>query len=144
FHHYELVDGVLHVSEPPFAWHGAIQVRLAAALHAHVVPRRLGMVLGESGFVLRRGPDTVRGPDVAFIRAERIPSRAKDGFLEGAPDLVVEIVSPSNTAAEMTRKVKDYFSAGARLVWLVYPRRNLVIVHTVVGSAMPLSVADTL
>jgi Uma2 family endonuclease len=142
---YELVDGELRVSEPPSVWHGALQVRLVALLHAHVRANRLGLVVSESGFVLRRGPDTVRGPDVAYIRTDRLPSSAAAyRFYEGAPDLVAEVVSPSDRAWEVAEKVEGYLTAGTRLVWVVDPRNRHVVAHTPDRTARVLREGDTL
>ena len=83
----------------------------------------------------RRAPDTVRGPDVSFIRRERAPSGdALDKFTEGPPDLAVEVVSPSNAAGKIARKVGEYLASGAGLVWVAYPSKRLVIVHTPDGA----------
>lgn len=145
FHHYELDAGRLVVSEPPGEWHGSIAVNIGAALLAFVRPRRLGAVMVESGFVVRRGPDTVHGPDVSFIhreRARRGPAREK--FVEGHPDLAVEIVSPSDRAGRVTRKVAGYLERGTGLVWVVYPRKRLVVVHTPDGTTRLVREPDAL
>ncbi|AHG89619.1 protein of unknown function DUF820 [Gemmatirosa kalamazoonensis] len=129
--HYELVNGELRVSEPPGFWHGALQTQIAAALHTHVATHGLGVVVTESGFVLRRGPDIVRGPDIAFIRTDRVPPPDRmERFIEGAPDFVAEIVSPGDAAWEIAEKVDGYLAHGVRLVWMVYPRLRQVVVHT--------------
>ena len=142
---YELLNGELLVSEPPFAWHGVLQARLAAALLAFAKPRRLGAVMTESGYVLRRTPDTVRGPDVAFVRAERLLSPdSRDRFIEGGPDLVAEIVSDGDTPSEIAEKVQGYVASGTRLVWVLYPRRKQAIVHRASGIATPLWEEDSL
>lgn len=134
-HKYELVEGRLFVSEPPGVEHGSIALNVGAALQAFVEPRRLGLVTMEVGCVLRRGPDTVRGPDVTFVRFERIPaSDQREKFFEGAPDLAVEVISPSERAGEVARKVASYLAAGTQLVWAVYPRKRLVVVHTPGGD----------
>jgi Uma2 family endonuclease len=133
---YELEEGRLVVSEPPGWTHGALAVRIAARLLAFTDPRRLGTVVVESGYVLARRPDTVRGPDVSFVRTERLPARdVAHRFYEGAPDLAVEIVSPSDRAAEVARKVAGYLRAGTRAVWVVYPDTRSVAVHTPDGLA---------
>ena len=126
----ELQAGVL-VSEPqPFPRHAQIQARLTHALADFVKPRGLGVVLTACGFLLSRNPDTVRGPDVAFVRRERFdPERAGRTFFRGAPDLAVEILSPSNRPGEVHAKVADYLAAGAPLVWVVDPRRRVVSVY---------------
>jgi len=135
FHKYELVNGRLVVSEPPGHEHGSIALFIGARLLAFVEPRRLGAVAVESGYVLRRGPDTVRGPDVTFLRRARLPAPEEaHKFIEGAPDLAVEVVSPGDRAGEIARKVAGYLASGTRLVWVVYPRKRLVVVHTPDGG----------
>lgn len=130
-HQYELVRGVLIVSEPPKTMHGMLAVQIGALLLAFVRPRRLGRVTAESGYVTERDPDTVRGPDVAFVRMNRVPTTDdQDGFVEGAPDLAVEIRSPSDRPKQLAEKVAEYFAAGAGLVWVIEPRKRLVMVHT--------------
>jgi Uma2 family endonuclease len=118
---HEIDEGELIEMTRPKRRHGRLQARIARLLGAHVENRQLGEVLTESGFVLQRNPDTLRGPDVAFVRAERLAGLAEDEWIEGAPDLVVEIVSPSDTARQMGRKVQQYLAAGTRAVWIVYP-----------------------
>src|SRR5687767_8655533 len=95
---YELVRGRLVPVSPAGDRHGHAAVILAARLHDHVRAHRLGRVRAETGFVLSRGPDTVRGPDVSFVAAGRpAGDRSRNGFADGAPDLAIEIISPSNT-----------------------------------------------
>jgi len=141
---YELVNGELRVSEPPGFWHGTLVVRLATALHRFVAARGLGMVVTESGFVLRRGPDTVRGPDVAFVGARRLQTGDPEGYFEGPPDLVAEVVSPGDRAGEILEKVEGYLSSGVTLVWVVYPRQRRVAVHTPDSNATVLGTDDAL
>lgn len=142
---YELVDGRLVVSEPPGWWHGALATRITVALDGYVTPRGLGIVVGEAGYVLRRAPDTVRGPDVSFVRADRLPPRGRaHRFYEGAADLVVEIVSPGDRAGELARKVAGYLAAGTALVWVVYPEIRTVVAHRPDGTARVHGEDDTL
>lgn len=144
-HRYELVDGRLVVAEPPAMWHGAIAAELTLLLAQHVKRHHLGMVFGEAGYVLRRGPDTVRGPDLSFVRTDRLPpASAARRYYEGAPDLAVEIVSPSNRAEEVARKVDGYLGAGAARVWVVYPELRRVVVHRPDGTARMLGDDATL
>lgn len=126
----ELVEGSV-VREPmPSFGHGSASVKIARLLGNWVEPRGLGEVVGECGFVLRRDPDTVRGPDAAFVSAERLATWNGEGpFFEGAPDLAVEVLSPSNTRGEVERKVREYLAAGARRVWVVDPASRSVTVH---------------
>jgi Uma2 family endonuclease len=110
--------------------HGRLATRLTHLLHAHVERHDLGTVLVESGYVLQRKPDTVRGPDISFVRKERMaPEQIPEQFIPGTPDLAIEILSPEDRAGEVQEKLKDYFSAGTRLVWVVDPRRRYVTVH---------------
>src|SRR5205807_4190515 len=112
----ELIDGVLIELSPPGGEHAGIASEINGLLREFVKPRGLGRVVGEMGFVLRRDPDTVRAPDVAFIRAEHIPPTGLGrGFWDGSPDLVIEVISPSNTASEMQGKLRDWIEGGARL-----------------------------
>ena len=128
---YELQAGML-VSEPlPGGRHGWVTAAVAEILRAHVKTHRLGVVFaGDSGFVLARKPDTVRGPDVAFVSRERF-ERSGDTVkaFAGAPDLAVEVLSPSNTPAAMHAKVADYLAAGTRCVWVVDPESQTVTVY---------------
>jgi Uma2 family endonuclease len=128
---YELQAGLL-VSEPlPGGRHGSVTAAVAGILRAHVREHRLGVVFaGDSGFVLARKPDTVRGPDVAFVSRERF-ERSGDAVkaFAGAPDLAVEILSPSNTPAALHAKVADYLAAGTRRVWVVDPEAQTVTVY---------------
>lgn len=141
---YELVRGVLVVHEHPVPVHGELAARIAALLIGFVRPRKLGRVTVESGYVTERGPDTVRGPDVAFVRLNRVPTRADlDRYVEGAPDLAVEIRSPGDRAGEIAEKVAEYFRSGAGLVWGVDPRRRVVMVHTSDGHTRLLRDGDT-
>lgn len=133
---HELVSGVLHVSEPPGGVHGRLATRLAHRLHAHVEQQGLGTVLVETGYVLRRDPDTVRGPDISFVRTARIPPHdIPEHFIDGPPDLAVEILSPDGRSAEMQEKLRDYFAGGTRMVWVVDPDRRRVTVWRGDGAA---------
>ncbi len=125
----ELVAGRILVREPPGYRHGYVASRFLVAIAAHVNAHRLGHVLAaETGFTLFRNPDTVRAPDVAFVSHGRVPHPMPSGYLEIAPDLVVEVVSPHDRAARLRAKVSDWVRAGARLVWQVDPKRRTVLV----------------
>jgi Uma2 family endonuclease len=134
--HYELVKGKV-IEMPPPGWvHGGIAVNIAISLGSFVRQHNLGVVVVESGVWLERQPDTVRGPDVAFVARERIPAEGLPrAFFEGAPDLAVEIVSPSDTAVELEAKVHDYLRNGTLRVWVVYPDSRRVAVHRPDGTA---------
>jgi Uma2 family endonuclease len=133
---YELVKGEVIEMPPPGGVHGVVAVNIATALHTFVRQHDLGRVVVESGFRLGSQPDTVRGPDVAFITRERIPAEGLPrAFFEGAPDLAVEIVSPTDNATELEIKVHDYLRNGAQRVWVVYPDSRRVAVHRPDGTA---------
>ena len=91
----------------------------------------------ETGYTLRQGPDTVRGPDVSFVFRPRVEGRGS-GFPTGAPDVAVEVVSPSDTAAEVARKVAEYLAGGSQRVWVVYPSVRRVVIHRADGSVLSL------
>ncbi len=125
----ELIDGVLIEMSPPGPEHGMISGTLTTLLGAYVRAQRLGIVFSEAGFILRRGPDTVRAPDVAFIRADRVPPTGPPKtFWETAPDLIVEVISPSDAPAEVQDKIHNWIEAGVRLAWIVYPATHRVVV----------------
>lgn len=126
----ELVRGEVVREPPPFYGHGLVAGNLFYHLRRFVEEHRLGRVVGEAGFVVERGPDTVRGPDVSYLSSERIAAqRRREGYFEGAPDLAVEVLSKGNTRREMARKIGEYLAAGARQVWIVDPVRRTVTVH---------------
>jgi Uma2 family endonuclease len=105
-------------------------------LVAFVVQRSLGEVIrNDSGFLLQRDPDTVRAPDMAFVRADRVPPPGADvQFVDFAPDLVVEVVSPSDRAAAVNERALDWVDAGVRLAWIVDPSSRSVVVHRPDGT----------
>jgi Uma2 family endonuclease len=134
---FELVRGTLLMMSPASPVQGRYAARITAALVAYLDEHDLGEVYtAEPGFKLQSAPqETVRCPDVAFVRRERIPHAAQQaGFWELAPDLAVEIISPSETAAYVQEKVQDYLAAGTRIVWLVYPTTQTVIEYRGDGS----------
>ena len=116
--HYELLDGELVEMSPTGGTHGRVIVKLVTLLSTHVEAHDLGEVLaGDPGIILRRHPDRVRAPDVCLIARERVPAGGPpSGYLEIIPDLVVEIVSPNDRAADVQAKIEEWLQAGARLV----------------------------
>ena len=98
-----------------------------------------------TGFFLSREPETVVAPDAAVVRADRLPPRSeRTGYLDLVPDLVVEVVSPSDSQPEIDAKVGLYLAAGARLVWVAYPRPRSVRVHRPGREPVELSEGDVL
>ena len=142
----ELVRGDLVVMAPAGGRHGHIAHRLSLFIGNHVLEQNLGQVFAaETGFLLRRNPDTVRAPDIAFVAAGRLSDgELPPGFLELAPDLAVEVVSPSDSSAAVRDKVRDWLGAGTPLVWVVYPDSRSVTVHRQGGQPQQLSETDSL
>src|SRR6266576_2379996 len=132
--HAELVRGALVVREPPGLRHGRIAMEIGAALAVHVRAKQLGRVYVESGFKLTSNPDTVRGPDVAFITQSRLPEPEPVGYPALAPDLVLEILSPGDRPGEVLGRVAEWLSAGTRLVWVMDPERRLARVYRADGA----------
>ena len=126
---YELVEGELIQVSPTMPVHNRVRGKLERLLAAFVEQRGLGEVLAEQAFHLFS--NTVRIPDVSFVQASRRldPHRMP----EGAPDLAVEVVSPSNTPREIDQRISDYFAAGCRRVWVVYPEDREVYIHGLAG-----------
>lgn len=141
----ELVRGVLAVREPAGFRHGAVAVAMTVAIGNFVHAHRLGIVVAaETGFTLRRDPDTVRAPDVAFVTTDRCPAPDTHGFAELAPDLVVEVLSPDDRAGEVLSKVGDWLSAGGRLVWVLDPVQKVARVFRADGSVTLVGEHDVL
>lgn len=119
-------------------------------LKAWVLGRGEGQVYAESGFILSDEPATVRGPDVAVVLHPRSGGSEPGGWIRGAPDLVAEILSPSDTSSEMQKKVLEYLEAGAARVWIVDGDARTVTVYrpdgsaTVVRAGRPLTGEDVL
>ena len=125
---FELVRGELRRMTGAGHWHGAVTVLLTAQLTLFVRAHRLGMTYAaETGFLLERDPDTVLCPDLAFVRSERVPP-AGPGHFPGPPDLAVEVISPNDSFSDVQEKALRWLDLGARLVWVVDPRRETVSV----------------
>ena len=142
---YELVRGELVRMSPVKYDHGKVAHLLSYYLNDFVLPRGLGEVGGEVGVFTERAPDTVRAPDVHFVRADRVPvGEAAEHFLPLGPDLAVEVRSPSETVASLMRKTDEYLAAGTRLVWIFNPRAKTVRVRTPDGKTKILRGDDEL
>jgi Uma2 family endonuclease len=140
----ELVDGVLVEKAMGFR-ESFLTIALSTILWSFVQPRKLGLVTGADG-MMRLASGLVRIPDVAFVSWERLPGRRipREPIPHLAPDLAVEVLSPSNTPAEMARKRQEYFAAGVRLVWQVAPEARTVAVYTAPDQCTVLQEAQTL
>lgn len=139
---HELIKGELLTMPPPNPEHGLVMNNVAFLLTAYVRPNHLGKVItGDAGFKLESDPDTVLGPDVAFIRHERIAGISTQYFA-GAPDLVVEILSPGDRRGKVESKANMWLDAGAVAVWLVNPKTRTVAVRKTDGEKKLLTVED--
>ncbi len=132
---HELIDGELVEIMPTNDEHGEIVTELLTRLRTWAKANKTGRVGTESGFILRRNPDRLRGPDIFFIKADRTPGFT-GSFYDIYPDLVVEVISDSDTVKVIKGKLNDYFSAGTQLIWLVYPSLKQVEAHTPTGSTI--------
>lgn len=141
---YELMKGMLRVSEPPGFTHGDVALNIGMLLKLYVKKHRLGKVVTESGFILTHNPDSVRGPDIAFVYAERLKGKFLDSFFNGAPDLAVEVLSPNDRFPEVEQKIWQYFEAGGRMVWIVDPAEQTVSVRRPGQDAQRLEGKDLL
>ena len=127
----ELIRGkVVPVCRPNYI-HGKLMTEIASELRSHVKKNRLGSVIsGDSGIYLERSPDTVRGPDVYFVSAAREPAKAnQDKYLEVAPELCVEIVSPKDRWSNILSKVHMYLAIGVKIVWVIDPQTRVVQIY---------------
>ncbi|HWE40759.1 MAG TPA: Uma2 family endonuclease [Isosphaeraceae bacterium] len=125
---HELIRGEVHTMSPPGGYHGEVMIEFGARIRDHVKANDLGRVYGgDAGFFIERDPDTVRGPDVAFVRRERlgeITERSK--FVPFAPDLAVEVASPSDRPGEIGEKTQAWLAAGTRMAWNAFPESRTV------------------
>lgn len=128
---YELIRGELKKMPPPGHVHGRVAMKFGWRLAQHVETNNLGNVYAaETGFLLEQEPDTVRAPDCAFVSSERLAKFGEtEGYLPGAPDLAVEVISPSDTYAEVEEKALDWLAGGSSAVVVLNPRKRTVTVY---------------
>lgn len=130
---------------PAGSEHGGIIGNLTILLGTFVKKRKSGRIFGaETGFFIHRNPDTVRAPDVAFVRIERLSAKLPRGFFEGPPDLAVEVLSPDDRPGYVRAKVRDWLDAGCLAVWIVDPADETVTIHETGRDAVVLHKEDTL
>jgi len=131
----ELVRGVLRVREPAGSRHGLVAMTIGTELATYLKRTGLGRVFAaETGFKLFTDPDTVRAPDVAFVRQERLADAVTRGYPALAPDLAVEVLSPDDRPGDVLAKVADWLSAGTSLVWVIDPERRVARVYRSEGT----------
>jgi Uma2 family endonuclease len=141
----ELVDGRIVPMPPPGPLHATLESEVDWWLRSWAKQTRRGQVLvGEAGIFIRRNPDTVRGADVAYISNQRWARRGDSAYLEVAPELVVEIVSPNDRWVDIMDKLADYFEAGVERAWLVDPYKKKVFVYSGVTDVRIFQPGDNL
>ena len=123
----ELVEGRIVPMSPTGDLHGGCELAFGVYIRDHVRRHGLGKVrVGEVGIYTRRNPDSIRAADVLYISNERYAARVSSGYLDVAPDLVVEILSPSDSWSVLMQKLREYFGIGVRLVWVADPATQTV------------------
>ena len=142
----ELIRGVFHEIMSSGLEHGEIAAKLTILLGIFIMPRRLGrLAASDVGVWLERDPDTVREPDIAYFSAARLPLDVRiTGYAEVPPDLVVEIVSPSDTRRAVRDKARMWLSYGVALVWVVQPDTRTVEVYEAGRAVVTHTEQDTL
>jgi Uma2 family endonuclease len=128
-HRYELVEGRVIPMSPVSFDHGRIVIEFGGILRQHVRRLKLGRIVTEVGFKLASNPDTVRAPDLAFLREDRIPDPAPRGFWNGSPDLAVEVLSPDDRPADVRSKVDEYLRSGVPAVVVIDPDAQSVEIY---------------
>ena len=143
---YELVQGELRKMAPAGSEHSISGIQIGASLFNHVKANNLGRVFGaDAGFLLARDPDTVRAPDAAFVRRERVEEVGiPSGYWPGPPDLAIEIISPNDRYTEVYEKVDEWLEAGAGMVVVVNPRNRTATVRIPGENPVILHEGDTL
>lgn len=126
---YELTHGVLIEMPPPKPNHNLIAAWIVTFVNLYLLKNKLGLAITEMGVRLFADDSTLYFPDVAYISFARLPDPDLTKYIPMAPDLAVEIVSPSNTSEEISTKVSDYLRAGTQLVWVIYPKTQMTYVY---------------
>lgn len=144
---HELIAGELHEIPPAGGEHGYVgyraQIELGIYLRQH--PEIGGsFLLSDTGYRLSRDPDTVRAPDISYVNEARLSQARVRGFPELAPDFVVEVVSPNDTASEVQSKVDEWLRAGVLLVWVLYPPTHTAMAYRTDGTVQLLHADDAI
>ena len=132
---HELVEGELLTMPPPQFLHTDIVALIQESLILFLRKTGAGRVFSEAGFLLSESPPTVRQPDLSVLTAERLAARPSAGYYRGAPDVAIEVLSPSDSADDLHLKIRQYLAAGARAVIVVSPRAREVWVYRADGSS---------
>jgi Uma2 family endonuclease len=144
---YELIKGeLIKVSPPPGHEHGLVAMNIAGPLYEYAKKHQLGNVYAaETGYLIEQNPDSVRAADVSFIRRERIENAGRiKGYWSGAPDLAVEVISPSDTVGRIEGKVRQWLESGVNLLWIVSPKMRSVTIYRSLTDVVVLTEKDRL
>jgi Uma2 family endonuclease len=143
---YELVKGELREMAPSGFEHGLITSKLHYLLASHIYSKNLGkLTAAETGFKLSSNPDTVRAADIAFIRKENLDkTKIIKGYGTIIPDLVVEVISPTDIYLDVEEKITDWLTAGVKMVWIINPRKKTVSVYSEPAKGSTLYINDEL
>jgi len=143
---HELIQGELRTMSPAGSAHGFIIGNLSAILGHYILQNKLGLIAGaETGFLIEQDPDTVRAPDVAFVRNSQLERCGTPlAYFPEAPVLAVEVVSPDDTAEAVDLKIRSWLAAGTKLAWVIYPKGRTVTVYRSLDDIQVLSEQDSL
>ena len=142
---YELIRGELKLMAPAGADHGNATIDLSSLVNAYIIANKLGKGFGaETGFIIEENPRTILAPDFAFIVAARVPTPMPKGFMPLVPDLVLETRSPGDRAGEVAAKVELWLHVGAREVWELNPRRQVLTIYRGGQAPVALTANDNL
>jgi len=139
---HELNRGELVTMPPPMSVHTLVALAVLEDLQAYLRQNPFGRAIPEAGYVLFRDPLTIRQPDVSVLTTERV--RPSGYYFEGAPELAVEVVSPSDSAEDLQIKIDQYLHAGAKQVWVLYPKTKQIHVFSLDLSNKVLNETQTL
>ncbi len=141
----ELVRGEIVYMAPTGHSHGYIEFNIGGILREFVHQHKLGRVLGgEVGIYTRRNPDTVRAVEVAYISRERLAQVQSQSYLDVAPELIVEVLSPDDSWSELMEKLEEYFAIGVQMVWVADPRRPQVYIYHSLTEVERFTLGDVL
>lgn len=126
----ELIDGRIVMMSPTGGEHGSLETNLTIELGLFVRQKKLGYIAtGEVGIYIQHKPDRIRAADIAFLSHQQLPNGLPKGYLDTAPELVVEVISPNDLWSDIRAKLRDYFSIGVARVWLVEPEGRTILIY---------------
>ncbi len=141
---HEMSCGELITMPPPKSLHTLVALAVLQVLQVYLRKNPFGLAIPEAGYILSRNPLTIRQPDVSVLNKERVQSTGADDYFEGAPELAVEVVSPSDSAQDLQVKVGQYLQSGAKQVWVLYPKTRRIHVFHAGGATVIFDESQTL